>query len=157
MKPNTLSEETLGDGPERADILLRGLVGKRLVSAEKMEYQLRLMFGSGTEFVISSPWRLCHNSCALIGSGDFKGAEPATPFSDLTDAKVVSPEVAQTWETKVFFEGGHSLEVFPDSVKYETWEAHLESGWVVFSGAQTTLFQPVPRATDDGTPGASSS
>jgi hypothetical protein len=143
MKSDSDTEKKSGDGFDRADFLLRGLVGRQLVLIEKSEFQLRLIFGPGTEFITSSPWRLCQDSQPLIGSGDFRAAEATVPFADLVvGAKVVSTAVSRLWETKLFLERGYVLEVFPDSVRYEIWESHLEVGLVIFSGGNTTLFPP---------------
>ena len=40
--------------------------------------------------------------------------------------------------------------MIPDSVQYETWEAHIKAGWVVFVGGGITLFPPAPNS--DGEP-----
>ncbi len=141
MKTDT--EKNSNDDINRADLLLRGFVGRRLVLIEKSEYQLRLIFGPGTEFIVSSPWRLCRNNEPLVGSGDFRGAEANVQMADLLiGAKVLSTVVSQGWETKLSLEGGYVMDVFPDSVQYEIWEAHSEAGWIVFSGGRTTLFPP---------------
>ena len=144
MKADSDTEKTSGDGFDRADFLLRGLVGRQLVSIEKSEFQLRLIFGPGTEFITSSPWRLCQDSQPLIqAAAIFEPAEATVPFADLVvGAKVVSTAVSRLWETKLFLERGYVLEVFPDSVRYEIWESHLEVGLVIFSGGNTTLFPP---------------
>jgi hypothetical protein len=45
-------------------------------------------------------------------------------------------------------EKDYILEVIPDSVQYETWEAHVEAGWVVFVGGEVTLFPPAASSGD---------
>jgi hypothetical protein len=129
MKSDSGTENNSGDGFDRADPPAARIGRAAACFIEKPKYQLRLTFGPGTEFITSSPWRLCKDSQALIGSGDFRGAEATVPFADLLDgAKVVSTAVSRLWETKLFLERGYVLEVFPDSVRYEIRESHLEVG-----------------------------
>jgi hypothetical protein len=45
-------------------------------------------------------------------------------------------------------EDSYLLRVIADSVRYETWEAHLEAGWAIFSGGEITLFPPPQKARE---------
>jgi hypothetical protein len=142
MMSDTIPEETIGDGPERADLLLRRFVGKQLLSVEQSEYQLRLIFGSDAELIVSSAWRLRKHITTLIGSGDSRRTEIAAHCADLLGARVVSTSVVQSWDTTLVLERDYVLEVFPDSVQYEMWEAHMDIGLIVFSGGHATFFPP---------------
>jgi hypothetical protein len=68
--------------------------------------------------------------------------EIVAQFADLLGVRVVSTSVVQSWDTTLSLERGYVLEVFPDSVQYEMWEAHLDIGLVVFSGGRSTFFPP---------------
>lgn len=142
MKLGTTPEEILSDGPERADLLLRKFVGRQLSSIERSEHQLRVVFGPGAEFIVSSAWRLRQNSSTLIGSGDSRRTEILAQFADLLNTRVVSTAVTRSWETTLSLERDYVLEVFPDSVQYEMWEAHMDIGLIVFTGGHTTFFPP---------------
>src|SRR6185437_13615026 len=106
----------LADAFNPADLLLRSFVGRRVSSIEKSEYQLRLVFGQGIELIISSAWRLCEHAGPLIGSADFRAAEDDPRLTGwLVDTEVSSAVVSELWETKLSFDRGYSLEIFPDS------------------------------------------
>jgi hypothetical protein len=60
--------------------------------------------------------------------------------------EVISTSVSPSWDTRLVLENEYVLEVIPDSVEYETWEAHIEADWVIFVGGEVTLFPPAKNA-----------
>jgi hypothetical protein len=130
----------------RAEELLNGFVGDKVDSLESSKYQLRIMFARGTEFVVSSPWRVSLDGTPLMGSGDGDGGYATKALDSIKGLGVISTSVSPSWDTRISFEKDYTLEVIADSVLYETWEAHLEAGWVIFVGGNITLFPPATRA-----------
>ena len=140
------------EGVRRANDLLSGLIGRRITSLDKGEFQLRLVFGQNVCFVALSAWRMLQDGRFLLGSGDVQGSKPlAEEMNCLKGLKVVSTTVLSSWETKLVFDNDYVFELIPDSVRYETWEAHLEVGQAIFSGGEITLFPPAPKASKPGT------
>ena len=130
----------------KASDLLRGLTGREITSLEKGEFQLRLLFGQDVSFIVDSAWRLLQDGRFLIGSGDVQGSKPLDQeLNCLTGLKVASAFVSSSWETTLVLDRGYVLDLIPDSVRYEIWEAHLEVGWAIFCGGEITLFPPGPR------------
>ncbi|MCU1305900.1 MAG: hypothetical protein JWN45_595 [Acidobacteriaceae bacterium] len=127
---------------DHARQLLSGLIGKGIVGVDSYEYQLRLIFGDKSEFSTQSAWRLIFRNNLLIGSGDPKNLVSGEFLKHLSGLKVVSILISDLWDTQLLFENGYFLEVFSDSLRYETWEAHLQVGWVIFSEGSITVFPP---------------
>lgn len=126
----------------RAEDLLKAFVGKAIISSESSDYQLRLVFENRLEFVVSSPWRLILRGALATGSGDVEGSDAGKILDSLRGLKVSLVSVSRSWDTRLVLENDYILEVIPDSVLYETWEAHVEAGWVVFVGGEVTVFPP---------------
>ena len=137
---------------DRAQQLLSSLVGSGVSSIECDELQLRLIFGDRSEFVTQSSWRLTLRGDLLMGSGDIKDRASEEILGHLKGLKVLSILISDRWDTQLLFENDHVVEVISDSLRYETWEAHLEVGWVVFAGGGTTLFPPSAPSNADGRP-----
>jgi hypothetical protein len=127
---------------DRAKQLLAELVGRAITSIDCDQYQIRLIFENRSEFVTQSPWRLILQDDLLMGSGDIKDRASEEILLHLKGQMVASISISDHWDTRLVFKKGHVLEVFSDSLRYETWEAHLQQGWVVFAGGSTTLFPP---------------
>jgi len=126
----------------RAEDLLKAFVGNAVISSESSEYQLRLVFEKSLEFVVSSPWRVFLRGTLLVGSGDVGGENAKKVLNSIQGLAVTSTSVSPSWDTRLVLENDYILEVIPDSVQYETWEAHVEAGWVIFVGGEVTLFPP---------------
>jgi len=60
--------------------------------------------------------------------------------------KVISTSISNRSDTELQFEKGYVLSAIMDTVQYETWEAHLDVGWVIFANGQITVFPPAPVA-----------
>jgi hypothetical protein len=129
----------------RAEGLLNTFVGNAVISSESNEYQLRLVFEKSLEFVVCSPWRVALKGVLLGGSGDVGGVNVKKVLDSTKGLKVISACVSPSWDTRLVLENDYILEVISDSVQYETWEAHLEAGWVIFGGGEVTLFPPATR------------
>jgi len=132
--------------------MLSEFVGGGISSVEYDEFQLRLIFEDKSEFVTQSPWRLMLTDNLAVGSGDIKDRGSEEVFGHLRGLKVDSVVISNCGDTQLLFENDRVLEVIADSARYETWEAHIEAGWVVFTGGNcTTLFPPssvLPKAAD---------
>ena len=127
----------------RAQQLLSNFVGRTMSSMECDEFQLRLMFEDKSEFVTRSPWRLTLRGDLLTGSGDSKERSSGEILRHLSGLRVVSTHISDCGDTQLLFEKDHVVEAVSDSVQYETWEAHLEVGWIIFSaGGGVTVFPP---------------
>jgi hypothetical protein len=137
---------------DRAQQLLSQFIGGGISSVECDEFQLRLIFEDKSEFVTQSPWRLFLKDDLVVGSGDIKEGGSEEVFGHLKGLKVDSVVISNCGDTQLLFEHDHVLEAIANSVRYETWEAHIEAGWVVFAaGGSTTLFPPsslLPNAAD---------
>jgi len=132
---------------DRAQQLLSNFVGRTLSSLECGEFELRLIFEDKSEFVTRSPWRLTLRGDLLTGSGDSKERSSGEILKHLNGLRVVSTHISDYGDTKLFFEKDHVVEAVSDSVQYETWEAHLEVGWIIFSaGGGVTVFPPAAAA-----------
>lgn len=139
-------EQLVSDGNEyRAEKFLKGLVGRRIVSLEKNEHQLRLLFDGSNEFVAGSAWRFLQANRFLVCSGDSAKVQDDA-LECLKGMKFISVSVCSSWETRISIENDYRLEMICDSIQYESWEAHLETGWAVFEAGEMTLFPPTPRA-----------
>jgi hypothetical protein len=126
---------------DRAQQLLSNFVGRTMSSTECDEFQLRLMFTDGSEFVTHCPWRIILRGDLLAGSGDSK--EPSGEIlKHLNGLEVVSTRISDRGDTELLFEKDYALDVVCNSAQYETWEAHLEAGWIVFAAGGTTVFPP---------------
>lgn len=136
----------LNSNARRAEDLLSAFVGKRVLSIEGSEYQLRLVFEKSLEFVSSSPWRMMLRGTLLGGSGDMGGVNEKKVLASIKGLEVISNSVSPSWDTRFIMENDYVLEIIPDSVEYETWEAHVEAGWAVFVGGEVTLFPPAKDA-----------
>ena len=132
----------------QAEGLLNTLVGKAVISSEASEYQLRIVFEQSFEFVVSSPWRIMLRGVLLGGSGDVGGVVANTVLASLKGLEIISASVLPSWDTRLVLRNECVLEVIPDSVQYETWEAHLEAGWIVFAGGAVTVFPPATKADE---------
>ena len=130
----------------RAEDFLAAFVGKAVISSEGSEYQLRLVFEKSLEFVSSSPWRVMLRGALLGGSGDMGGANEKKVLDSIKGLEIISASVSPSWDTRLVLQNNYILEVIPDSVQYETWEAHVEAGWVIFVGGEITLFPPAKNA-----------
>lgn len=130
------------DKVRRAEDLLNAFVGKAIISSESSDFQLRLVFEKNLEFVVPSPWRVMCRGTFVGGSGDVGGTEAKKGIDSINGLKVVLISVSPSWDTRLVLEDDYILEVIPDSVQYETWEAHVEAGWVVFVGGEVTVFPP---------------
>jgi hypothetical protein len=133
-------------GVRRAEDLLQAFIGSAVIASESGKYQLRLMFENSLEFVVSSPWRVILRGNLLGGSGDEGGEHAKQALDSVKGLKVVSASVLSAWDTRLVLQGDCVLEVIPDSVQYETWEAHVEVGWAIFGSGEFTLFPPAQRA-----------
>ena len=131
-------------GEYRAEQFLKGLVEKKIVDIEKDEYQLRLLFERSNEFVVSSAWRFLHANRFVVGSGDSAKMQDDA-LECLKEMKVIAVSISSSWETDILIENDYRLEVICDSIQYESWEGHLETGWAVFEGGEMTLFPPTTR------------
>jgi hypothetical protein len=129
----------------RAENLLTSFVGKVIASAEKGEHRLRLLFGERLEFVVGSPWRITLNGDLFCGGADSE-VYIAKALESIKGLKFVSASVSSSWDTRVLLTNDYALEVIADSAQYETWEAHVEIGWVIFMGGKVTVFPPAPSA-----------
>jgi hypothetical protein len=127
---------------ERARSLLGSFVNARLSSIECGEFELRLRFESGIEFVTHAPWRLIHDGSVALGSGDIGSEADAGPARCLTGLSVLSVSISDIWDTKLLLESNYLIEVLSNSSKYEVWEAHLAEGWVIFMDGVVTIFPP---------------
>jgi hypothetical protein len=129
----------------RAENILTSFVGKVIASAERSEYQLRLLFGDSLEFVVGSPWRITLNGALFCGGGDGE-AYATKALESIKGLEVISASVSPSWDTRVLLTNDYALEAIADSAQYETWEAHVEAGWVIFMGGEVTVFPPAPSA-----------
>jgi hypothetical protein len=128
---------------DRAQELLSKFIGGEISSIECDEFQLRLVFGDKSEFVTQSPWRLFLRGELLVGSGDIGKRGSEEIFEHLKGIKVKSVVISDCGDTQLLFENDHVLEAMSNSVRYETWQAHLQAGWVVFTGGRSiTVFPP---------------
>jgi hypothetical protein len=127
---------------DRAQELLSEFIGDRISSVECDEFHLRLVFQDKSQFVTQSPWRLFLKADLLLGNGYGKrGSEEL--FEHLKGLKVNSVAIADCGDTQLLFENGYVLEAISNSVRYETWEAHIQAGWVIFNGGRSlTAFPP---------------
>jgi hypothetical protein len=132
----------------QAESLLTTLVGKAVITSEASEYQLRIVFDKSLEFVVSSPWRITLRGVLLGGSGDVGGVIANTVLSSLKGLEIISASVLPSWDTRLVLQSEYVLEVIPDSVQYETWQAHLEAGWVIFAGGAVTVFPPAAKVDE---------
>jgi hypothetical protein len=132
----------------RAENLLREFVGRAVISSESSEYQLTITFEAGLEFVVYSPWRVMRRGALQGGSGDGGSVTVKKVLDSLSHLKVVSTSVSISWDTRLVLEEDYILEVIPDSVQYETWQAHVKTGSVIFCSGTVTVFPPAPRADD---------
>ena len=133
----------------RAENFLNTLIGSVVVSSESDEYQSRLVFEKQLEFVVSSPVEgAVEGYFPLVGSGDTGGMKGKNMLDSIRGLRVTAASVSSSWDTRLVLENDYIFEVIPDSVQYETWEAHLEDGWVIFAGGEVTLFPPATRAYD---------
>lgn len=128
---------------DRAQQLLSSFVGRTMSSLVCGEFELRLIFGDKSEFVTRSPWRLTLRGDLLTGSGDSKERSSGELLRHVGGLRVVSTCISDCGDTQLLFEKDHVVEAISDSVQYETWEAHLEVGWIIFSaGGGVTVFPP---------------
>ena len=58
--------------------------------------------------------------------------------------KVVSTSISNCWDSYLCFEEDYVVQAISDTVQYETWEAHLEVGSVIFGDGDITVFPPAP-------------
>jgi hypothetical protein len=126
----------------RANTLLDSFIGKAILATEVKEYRLGVTFDDGSHFVTTSPWRLSLGPNLLMGSGDVGAKTPVDALNHPIGLKVESTSISGFWDTRLQLENNYLLEVFSNSIQYETWEAHVEAGWVVFAGGGTTVFPP---------------
>jgi hypothetical protein len=131
---------------DRAQGLLSEFIGGGISSIECDEFQLRLVFEDKSEFVTQSPWRLFLRGDLLVGSGDIRERGSEEIFEHLKGLKVNSVAITGCGDTQLLFENDHILEAISNSVRYETWQAHLRAGWVVFTGGRSTTLFPPPAA-----------
>ena len=137
------------DEIRRAECLLNALVGNAVASAECDKYNLRIGFEGDLWFNTSSAWRVMRGSAPLFGSGDIgekSSIDVQKALGSLKGLRVISTLVSTSWETQILLEKDCFVDVFPNSVQYEVWEAHTKDGWVIFSGGGVTVFPPATRA-----------
>lgn len=128
----------------RAQDLLREFEGKSINSVNIMEFQLRLAFSPYAALIVFSAWRILHRDEAILGSGDGDAERlRVEPEKRLQGLKVISTSVSPSCDSQLVFEQSYQLQMFADSVAYETWEAHSEKAHALFSGGEITIFPPV--------------
>jgi hypothetical protein len=124
---------------DRAQGLLSEFIGGGISSIECDEFQLRLVFEDKSEFVTQSPWRLFLRGDLLVGSGDIRERGSEEIFEHLKGLKVNSVAITGCGDTQLLFENDHILEAISNSVRYETWQAHLRS---LLAAAALPCFRP---------------
>ncbi|HEY1900969.1 MAG TPA: hypothetical protein VGG56_00950 [Terracidiphilus sp.] len=136
---------------ERAQTYLRSFIGRTLSSIECDEFHMELVFEDDARFQTHSCWRFMHGNCLLYGHGDIGGQVSKDVFAGLIGLKVVSTSMSSCGDTDLRFGKDHSIQTISDTVQFETWDAHVEEGWVIFSSGSTTVFPPPARlAATDG-------
>jgi hypothetical protein len=134
---------------DRALELLPEFIGAGISSVECDEFHLRLVFEDKSEFVTESPWRLLLRSELLLGSGDGKKGACEEIFQHMKGLKANSVTISELGDTQLVLENDYVLDVISNSVRYETWHAHLPAGWVIFMGGHSiTVFPPADRLPD---------
>ena len=66
--------------------------------------------------------------------------------------KVASASLSNCWDTNLCFENDYVVQTFSDTVQFETWDVHLDAGWVILSDGRITVFPPAPTAPAATTP-----
>jgi len=69
-------------------------------------------------------------------------------LASLIGLKVVSASILRFEDTELRLERGFIVQVISDAVQFETWDAHLDVGWVIFSDGKLTIFPPPSVAAD---------
>jgi hypothetical protein len=123
----------------RAQQLLSECNGRGVSSIECDKLHLEIVFEDRSSFITQSAWRLFLRGNLLMGNNDQASEEL---LSHLQGLKVVSNSISDHWDTRLVFEKDYVLEVICNSVRYEAWEAHLDTGLVVFAPGGTTVFPP---------------
>lgn len=127
---------------ELAQTILRSFIGKTLSAIECDEFHLELVFEDSSRFGTHGSWRVVQRDTFLFGSGDVGGQVPQDVFERLIGLKVISTSISNRSDTDLQFEEDYVLNAIMDTVQYETWEAHLDVGWVIFANGHITVFPP---------------
>lgn len=137
---------------ERAEGFLRGFIDKTLSSIECDEFHLELLFHDGSRFRTQRSWRVIHGDSLLFGRGDIGGQISSDAYAGIIGLKVASASISKCWDTDLRFENDYVVQTISDTVQFETWDVHLDAGWVIFSDGQITVFPPAPAAPITTTP-----
>jgi hypothetical protein len=131
---------------ERAQMFLRKFIGKTLSAIECDEFHVELVFEDSSRFGSHGSWRVVQGGTFLFGSGDVGGQVPQDVLREMIGLKVIKTSISNRSDTDLQFEKDFIFEAIMDAVQYETWEAHLDVGWVIFSNGSVTVFPPAPVA-----------
>jgi hypothetical protein len=129
---------------ERARAFLRGFAGKVLSSIDCDEFHLDLLFEGGFRFQTHCSWRFIQGDSLIFGRGDVGGQVSTDEFTRIIGLKVVSTSISNCWDSYLCFEKDYVFQVISDTVQFETWEAHLEAGSVIFGDGDITVFPRTP-------------
>jgi hypothetical protein len=133
---------------ENAQKRLCDFIDKTLSAIECDEFQLEILFHDGSRFRTQCSWRIAQGDSLLFGSGDVGGQISTDVLASLIGLKVVSASILRFEDTELRLERGFIVQVISDAVQFETWDAHLDVGWVIFSDGKLTIFPPPSVAAD---------
>lgn len=131
---------------ERARKFLCSFVGKTLSAIKCDEFHMELVFEDGSRFQTQNSWRFIQDDSLLFGRGDIGGQVSKDVFGGLVGLKVASASVSNCGDTALRFKKDYIVQTISDTVQYETWDAHLDAGWVIFGDGQIMVFPPAPIA-----------
>ena len=135
---------------ELAQTYLRSFIGRTLSSMECDELHMELVFEDDARFQTHCCWRFMHGDSLIYGHGDIGGQVSKDVFAGLIGLKVISTSMSSFGDADLRFEKDHSVQTILDTVQFETWDAHVEEGWVIFTGGSTTVFPPPTRPEATG-------
>ena|SRR5438067_6141487 len=126
------------------------LVGCRLESFTKREYDWIASFGRDTHLVIACLWRLIEGSRIRFTSQDegqwFGLPAPVTAAEEIArrlSGKLVEAAALKdgTLDVELRFDTGHLLQIIPDSSGYEAWDlSNGRSQFIAVGGGDLAIF-----------------
>lgn len=131
------------------DYARKNLIGTRLESVERLDYDWSLRFEAGPSLMFQSFWRLVSEAAIEVTSGDdgqLFGLKAPVNAAELLKAKIGEQHISDvrideaTSDLTIHFGQGLRLEVISTSSGYEAWSLHVKEGQFIGRNGDRVFF-----------------
>jgi hypothetical protein len=105
---------------------------------------MELVFKDHSRFQTHCSWRIMKSNSLVFGGGDIGDPVSQNAYIGLIGLEVTLASMSNLGDTKLTFDEDYAVEAIADTVQYESWDAHLDVGWIILSGGHITVFPSAP-------------